>query len=113
MPKLVCIKCQCLFKIEKNGISAVELVRGRPYEMSDADKWKCPVCGMEILAGFGAAPWAQQHQFEQPNIKEYMKRAAERGTLVEYRDRPSKEEREAAEELSKEYGIDFTCEEDK
>ncbi len=107
MPKLVCIKCQCLFKIEKNGISAVEMVQGRPYELSDADKWKCPGCGMEILAGFGEAPWVHQQDFNKENIIEFLKEAREKGTLVMYRDRLSASEREAAEQLTKEYGIDF------
>jgi hypothetical protein len=107
MPKLVCLKCNCLFKIEKNGMSAIEMVRGEPYEMSSADKWKCPGCGMEILAGFGLAPWINQHQFYQANIQEYIKAAEGKGTLVRYKDRLSASEREAAEQLTKEYGIDF------
>lgn len=112
MPKLVCIKCKCLFKIEKNGISAIETVRGKPYEMSDADKWKCPKCGIEILAGFGAAPWIKAHQFEQPNIIEFLKDAKEDNKLVLFSDVLSASEREAAKELTKEYGIDFLGEDE-
>lgn len=107
MPKLVCIKCHCLFKIEKNGISAVEMVRDKPYEMSDADKWKCPKCGIEILAGFGKAAWIQAHQFNQPNIIEFIKNALAENKLVVFRDVLSASEREAAKELTEEYGIDF------
>jgi hypothetical protein len=55
-------------RIEKNGVMAIEFtpihkktgefLQMEPYQIHDSDKWKCPSCGMEILAGFGQQPWA-------------------------------------------------------
>jgi hypothetical protein len=68
MPDLVCVKCQRKLRIEKNGVNAIEFtpvhtkegkfLQLEPYQVHDTDKWKCPTCGIEVLAGFGQQPWA-------------------------------------------------------
>lgn len=68
MPDMVCVKCQRKFRIEKNGVEAIEFtpihtkegkfLRLEPYQIFSTDKWKCPGCGIEVLAGFGQNPWA-------------------------------------------------------
>jgi len=42
---------------EKNGVM-VEEHRGQnePYKIWNADLWKCPKCGFELIAGFGSRP---------------------------------------------------------
>ena len=62
MPKMVCVTCQTELKIKKNGIACIETVgeQRQPCNVIQCDKWKCPVCGLEILAGFalnGTEPW--------------------------------------------------------
>ena len=62
MPKMVCVTCQTELKIKKNGITCIETVgeQHQPCNVIQCDKWKCPVCGIEILAGFalnGTEPW--------------------------------------------------------
>lgn len=53
----VCVKCQCELHPEKNGVGVLDTDgRGNDYELFDADLWKCPKCGMEVVGGFGHGP---------------------------------------------------------
>lgn len=61
MPKLVCVKCQCEFKPETNGTLVIETASFGPYRIWDADTWKCPGCGVEIVAGFSDFPMRDDH----------------------------------------------------
>ena len=56
--RYVCVKCGRSMKPEKNGVEALETVdrRGKPYRIWSSDKWRCPCCGFEILAGFAERP---------------------------------------------------------
>jgi len=49
----VCPKCECELQPEKNGVGVLDMANGKPYEVYDADLWKCPGCGMEVVGGFG------------------------------------------------------------
>jgi len=57
--KPVCVKCQCELKPEWNGIGVLDYFNPsdspepKPYEIWDADLWKCPKCGYELVVGFG------------------------------------------------------------
>lgn len=68
MPKLVCRKCECEFKPELNGVGVIETVHNseaKPYKLWQADLWKCPGCGIEVVAGFsglGIIPIAEHFQ---------------------------------------------------
>jgi len=64
MPKMICCKCQVELKIEKNGVSVVEMFSkpSRPYKIWSADSWKCPKCSNEIIAGFGMQPISEHFQ---------------------------------------------------
>ena len=61
MPKLVCVKCEVGLKIEKNGVIVKEMFQNntRIYKLWETDKWKCPVCGAEIISGFAQYPFAE------------------------------------------------------
>ena len=53
MPKLVCVKCERELRPEKNGFIVVDTFSDHtPCKITEADKWKCPTCGVEIVAGF-------------------------------------------------------------
>ncbi len=54
--KPVCVACSRELRPEKNGIGILDMVRGKGYELWDADKWKCPACGIEVIGGFGQGP---------------------------------------------------------
>jgi len=64
VPKLVCVKCQVELKPEHNGVKVVELFQRNEaiYKIWDADKWRCPKCGIEIVAGFGAQPLMERFE---------------------------------------------------
>ena len=55
----VCVKCNCELRPETNGVGVLDMFRpsdsdkAEPYELWDADKWKCPKCGIEVVGGFG------------------------------------------------------------
>lgn len=52
----VCRTCNCELWPEKNGVGVLDLADYGPYELFDADLWKCPKCGLEIVGGFGFSP---------------------------------------------------------
>ncbi len=49
----VCPKCHCELRPETNGVGVLDVNDNGAYELWDADKWKCPKCGMEVIGGFG------------------------------------------------------------
>jgi len=52
----VCRKCQCELRPEKNSVGLLDMADFGPYELFDADLWKCPKCGYEVIGGFGNGP---------------------------------------------------------
>ncbi len=52
----VCVKCHCELHPEKNGVGVLDMANHGPYELYDADLWKCPKCGLEVVGGFGDGP---------------------------------------------------------
>lgn len=61
MTKLVCTKCQTELKPSHNGTLVVEMASFGVYKVWNADSWKCPGCGCEIVAGFPEQPWRGDH----------------------------------------------------
>ncbi len=61
----VCVNCECELRPEKNGIGLLDFYspsdepEPQPYRIWDADLWKCPRCGCEIVIGFGQQPIAE------------------------------------------------------
>ena len=49
----VCIKCNCELRPDKNGVGVLDMADFGPAELYDADLWKCPRCGIEVVGGFG------------------------------------------------------------
>jgi len=59
----VCVKCKLELHPETNGVGVLDLnENGEPYELYDADLWKCPGCGMEVVGGFGRGPIASHFE---------------------------------------------------
>ena len=54
MPKSVCAKCEVELKPEENGVIVAEMMRNNTeiYKLWEADLWKCPECGVEVVLGF-------------------------------------------------------------
>lgn len=74
MSKLVCVKCECELRPETNGTTVVETASFGPYKIWDADTWKCPGCGMEVVSGFGNNPVREDHYAEdfKPWLETYL-----------------------------------------
>ena len=64
----VCVKCECEMRPEQNGVGLLDYFNPsdsdtpQPYRIWDADLWKCPKCGFEIVTGFGQRPIAEHYQ---------------------------------------------------
>jgi len=56
MHRPVCKKDNCEMRPETNGVGVLDYAGDRPYQLWDADLWKCPKCGVEIVGGFGLGP---------------------------------------------------------
>jgi hypothetical protein len=56
----ICKKCECEMRCEENGVGVLDMAGGRsnarPYKLYDADLYKCPKCGIEVIGGFGYNP---------------------------------------------------------
>ena len=82
----VCNKCHCELRPETNGVGVLDMFRpsdsdkGEPYELFDADLWKCPKCGVEIIGGFGYNSISAHYEDDfQRMIKGYK----DKGLLIE------------------------------
>jgi len=58
----VCVKCQVEMRPEKNGVGVLDMANFGPYKIWEADKWRCPECGYEVIAGFGKEAIAEHYQ---------------------------------------------------
>ena len=62
MHRPVCVKCNRELHPETNGVGVLDKADGRAYELYDADLWKCPGCGMEVVGGFGSGPISAHYE---------------------------------------------------
>jgi hypothetical protein len=58
----VCKKCNCELRPETNGVGVLDMANFGPAELYDADLWKCPKCGIEVVGGFGHGPIASHFE---------------------------------------------------
>ncbi len=49
----VCVKCRVDMRPEMNGVGLLDMAAFGPYKVWDADLWKCPECGVEVVVGAG------------------------------------------------------------
>ena len=68
----VCVKCCREMRPETNGIGVLDMNDNRAYELWDADKWKCPKCGVEVIGGFATGPISAHYEADfERMIKSY------------------------------------------
>jgi hypothetical protein len=72
MPKLVCVNCQTELQVKCNDTLVVETASFGPYKVWNADTWKCPGCGFEIVAGFAQVPLRADHY--KPDFPDWLER---------------------------------------
>jgi len=84
----VCVKCNCELWPETNGVGLLDMfnpgdrLEPQPYELWDADLWKCPECGMEVVGGFAYGSISAHYKADfQAMIKHY----EDKGLLVKNR----------------------------
>ena len=78
----VCTKCNRELRPETNGVGVLDTVEGRPYELFDADLWKCPGCDMEVVGGFAHGPIASHFE---DNFKPMIDGYAKKNKLIKNR----------------------------
>ena len=57
----VCPQCECEMRPERNEVGVLDMAEFGPCELYDADLWKCPKCGKEVIGGFGNGPMVRHH----------------------------------------------------
>lgn len=62
MHRPVCKKCNCEMRPETNGVGVLDYNDNGAYELWDADLWKCPICGIEVVGGFAFNPISAHYQ---------------------------------------------------
>ncbi len=75
----VCAKCCCELHPETNGVGVLDTNDNGPYELFDADLWKCPKCGIEVVGGFGNGPISAHYE---PDFKRMIDSYQTRGLLI-------------------------------
>jgi len=78
----VCAKCSCELRPEKNGVGVLDMAEFGPYELYDADLWRCPKCGMEVVGGFGYNSISRHSDPDFQNMIEHYKKTS---VLIENR----------------------------
>ena len=58
----VCVGCEVEMKPEKNGVGVLDMAEFGPYKIWDADLYKCPECGCEVIVGFAHFAIAEHHE---------------------------------------------------
>ena len=91
MIKILCVKCHVSLRPEKNGTTVIEMAEGGlpglyPYSVWDADTYKCPVCGVEIVTGYGTEPIRDDSHA--PDFQEWLERYKKAADRVEYDNNP-------------------------
>lgn len=58
----VCVICKTDMRCDRNGVNFVEhMCDGLPYRIWQADRWRCPNCGVAMLIGFGRDAFSYHH----------------------------------------------------
>ena len=67
MGYILCNKCHVMLSCKKNDVC----VRMGGAELKWGDVYKCPICGFEIITGFGASlfPWNPEYAAHIPSIE--------------------------------------------
>ncbi len=71
MSKYVCVECESLYRIKKNGIEAIMMLNGVENEIWSADLWECPKCKRQLIAGFAKVP---HHASFSPDFQQELER---------------------------------------
>ena len=82
----VCATCQCEFRPEHNSVGLLDMYNPsntnepQPYQIWEADLWKCPKCGVEIVVGFGSDAILRHH--EKPDFEKWLKYKEDNSKII-------------------------------
>ncbi|MBA7660477.1 hypothetical protein ES703_68479 [subsurface metagenome] len=64
MRRPICTLCRVEFRPLENGINVIDIFSQppKPYRVTYADLFECPVCRNQIVSGFASKPWAEHHE---------------------------------------------------
>ena len=82
MRKPTCVPCQIGMEQVKIGLYCASMFSDppQPYKIWAADKYQCPICGHEVLSGYGDRALMEHFQ---EGFEEYVKRIKDR-TVKQY-----------------------------
>jgi len=70
----ICTKCQREYKVKKQGIvtELMGMFGGKlaSHELYSSDLWECPMCGHQIVGGFGEEALARHFEEKYEEILE-------------------------------------------
>lgn len=83
MPKSVCVNCEMELRPEINSVIVAEMMRDNTalYKLWEADLWKCPKCGIEVVLGFASQPFMEHFE---GNINAKLEELKEAGRRIIY-----------------------------
>ena len=58
---VVCLGCNATMQIGKSGVLGCEVADTGPYQVWYGDVYVCPICGCQVIKGWGAHPIAYKH----------------------------------------------------
>lgn len=73
MATIICVPCKRFFRIERNGIWWEEGFgdgRERPYKLWASDRYECPSCHTQILAGIPPHPIAEHYEKDYSKMRD-------------------------------------------
>ena len=80
MHRPVCPKCNRELHPETNGVGVLDKNDNGDYALWDADLWKCPKCGMEVVGGFAYGPISAHYE---DDFQRQIERYRSKGLLIE------------------------------
>jgi hypothetical protein len=83
----VCVKCQIELRPQRNGVGVLDMAKDEPYQLCEADMYRCPGCGFEVVIGFARTGW---EHFE-PSFDRQLDRHRQQGTLIYNYEKPRPE----------------------
>ncbi len=57
----VCVRCKVELRCDRNQHKVETMAGEKGYQLWDGDRYKCPSCFVQIVVGFGAAPYAEYY----------------------------------------------------
>ena len=86
--KPVCVECEVDMRPFKNGVALLDMALWGPYKIWEADLWQCPICGHEVIVGFGEQPIYEHYQ---EGFEDWVKSCKEHNRLYYSREQDARQ----------------------